>query len=173
MDSYKVYFDVKGLETSLFKTIDGLETAMRHEFVRAYNEYVYKCNGGVTDKLNVAFNSLYLNYFRPPVILGAASIASILASHDIYHKRKVAIAAACDRSFKDYRGNDNRNKERYELTDYNQFMADGYQRMVVDEMNNSNFSPLLDFYVDPEEVVFTGRLKVDPNVTISIYLKAH
>ena len=52
-------------------------------------------------------------------------------------------------------------------------MADGYQRMVVDEMNNSNFSPLLDFYVDPEEVVFTGRLKVDSNVTISIYLKAH
>ena len=132
MDSYKVYFDVKGLETSLFKTIDSLETTMRHEFVRAYNAYVDKCNGEVTDKLNDEFNSLYPNYF-----------------------------------------NDNRNKEWYELTDYNQFMADGYQRMVVDEMNNSNFSPLLDFYVDPEEVVFTGRLKVDPNVTISIYLKAH
>ena len=132
MDSYKVYFDVKGLETSLFKTIDGLETAMRHEFVRAYNEYVDKCNSVVTDKLNDEFKSLYPNYF-----------------------------------------NDNRNKEWYELTDYNQFMADGYHRMVVDEMNNCNFSPLLDFYVDPEEVVFTGSLKVDPNVTISIYLKAH
>lgn len=132
MDSYKVYFDVKGLETSLFKTIDGLETAIRHEFVRAYNEYVDKCNGDVTDKLNDEFKSLYPNYF-----------------------------------------NDNRNKEWYELTDYNRFMADGYQRIVVDEMNNGDFSPLLDFYVDPEEVVFTGRLKVDPNVTISIYLKAH
>lgn len=132
MDSYKVYFDVKGLETSLFKTIDGLETAMRHEFVRAYNKYVDKCNGEVTDKLNDEFNSLYPNYFS-----------------------------------------DNRNKEWYELTDYNQFMADGYQRMVIDEMNNDDFSSLLDFYVDPEEVVFTGRLKVDPNVTISIYLKAH
>ena len=132
MDSYKFYFDVKGLETSLFKTIDSLETTMRHEFVRAYNEYVDKCNGEVTDRLNDEFNSLYPNYF-----------------------------------------NDNRNKEWYELTDYNQFMADGYQRMVVDEMNNSNFSPLLDFYVDPEEVIFTGRLKVDSNVTISIYLKAH
>ena len=124
MDSYKVYFDVKGLETSLFKTIDGLETTMRHEFVRAYNEYAIKCNGEVTDKLNDKFNHLYPNYF-----------------------------------------NDNRNKEWYELTDYN--------RIVVDEMNNGDFSPLLDFYVDPEEVVFTGRLKVDPNVTISIYLKAH
>ena len=132
MDSYKVYFDVKGLETSLFKTIDSLETAMRHEFVRAYNEYATKSNGGVTDKLNDEFNRLYPNYF-----------------------------------------NNNRNKEWYELTDYNQFMADGYQRMIVDEMNNSNFSPLLDFYVDPEEVVFTGSLKADPNVTISIYLKAH
>ena len=132
MDSYKVYFDVKGLETSLFKTVDGLETTMRHEFVRAYNEYAVKCNGEVTDKLNDKFNHLYPNYF-----------------------------------------NDNRNKEWYELTDYNQFMADGYQRMVVDELNNGDFSPLLDFYVDPEEVVFTGRLKVDPNVTISIYLKAH
>lgn len=132
MDSYKVYFDVKGLETSLFKTIDGLETAMRHELVRAYNEYVDKCNGEVTDKLNDEFNSLYPNYFY-----------------------------------------DNRNKEWYELTDYNQFMANGYQRMVVDEMNNGDFSPLLEFYVDPEEVVFTGRLKVDSNVTISSYLKAH
>ena len=69
--------------------------------------------------------------------------------------------------------NDNRNKEWYELTDYNQFMADGYQRMVVDEINNGNFSPLLEFYVAPEEVVFTGRLKVDSNVTISIYMEAH
>ena len=131
MNSYKAYFDVKGLETSLFKTIDGLETTMRYEFVRAYSLYADKCNSGVTDKLNDEFKSLYPNYF-----------------------------------------NDNRNKEWYELTDYNQFMADGYQRMVVNELNNSNFSPLLDFYVDPEEVVFTGRLKADSNVTISIYLEA-
>ena len=132
MDAYKVYFDVKGLETSLFKTIDGLETAMRHEFVRAYNAYVDKTNGGVTDELNDEFKRLYPNYFI-----------------------------------------DNRNEEWYELTDYNQFMADGYQRKVVDDMNKNEFSPLLEFYVDPEEVVFTGRLKADPNVTISIYMKAH
>ena len=65
----------------------------------------------------------------------------------------------------------NSGKEWYELLEYNKFMADGYQRLVVDDMNKSNISPLLDFYVDPEEVVFKGRLKVDPNVTIDFYMK--
>lgn len=66
---------------------------------------------------------------------------------------------------------DNEDKEWYELTEYNKFMADGYQRLVVDEFNANSISPILDFYVDPEEVVFKGRLKVDHNVTIDFYMK--
>lgn len=65
----------------------------------------------------------------------------------------------------------NADKEWYDLKEYNQFMADGYQRLVVDEFNRTNISTILDFYVDPEEVVFTGRLKVDHEVTIDFYLK--
>lgn len=66
---------------------------------------------------------------------------------------------------------DNKGKEWYEKTEYNKFMADGYNRLVVDKYNKNNVSPILDFYVDPEEVVFTGYLKVDRNVTIDFYMK--
>lgn len=66
---------------------------------------------------------------------------------------------------------ENSGKEWYELGVYNKFMADGYQRMVVDDFNKSNISPILDFYVDPDEVLFTGCLKVDHKVTIDMYLK--
>lgn len=66
---------------------------------------------------------------------------------------------------------DNKDKEWYDLTEYNKFMADSYQRLVVDDFNKTNISPILDFYVDPEEVIFKGSLKVDHNVTIDFYLK--
>ena len=66
---------------------------------------------------------------------------------------------------------DNKDKEWYDLTEYNKFMADGYQRLVVDDFNKMNISPILDFYVDPEEVIFKGCLKVAHNVTIDFYMK--
>lgn len=66
---------------------------------------------------------------------------------------------------------DNSDKEWYDLTEYNKFMADGYQRLIVDDFNKAEISQILDFYVDPEEVVFKGCLKVDHNVTIDFYLK--
>ena len=66
---------------------------------------------------------------------------------------------------------DNENKEWYDLTEYNKFMSDGYQRLIVDNFNETNMSPILDFYMDPEEVVFTGCLKANHNVTINFYIK--
>ena len=66
---------------------------------------------------------------------------------------------------------DNNDKEWYDLTEYNKFMADGYQRLIVDDFNKANISPILDFYVDPKEVVFKGCLKADHNVTIDFYMK--
>lgn len=66
---------------------------------------------------------------------------------------------------------DNSNKEWYDLTEYNKFMAEGYQRLVVDDFNKANISSILDFYIDPEEVIFKGCLKVDHNVTIDFYMK--
>jgi hypothetical protein len=66
---------------------------------------------------------------------------------------------------------DNQDKEWYDLTEYNRFMAEGYQRLVVDELNNSNASQILDFFVDPDEVAFKGCLKADRNVIIDFYLQ--
>lgn len=49
----------------------------------------------------------FVKLYGPSVLLGALSITSILASHDILRKRNLAIAAAyatVDGSFKEYRG---------------------------------------------------------------------
>lgn len=57
----------------------------------------------VYTKTAVEFGKLY----APTVILGAASISCILASHNILRKRNAAIAAAyatVDKGFKEYRG---------------------------------------------------------------------
>lgn len=66
---------------------------------------------------------------------------------------------------------ENKGKEWYELNVYNKFMADGYNQLIADDMNKTNISPILDFYVDPEEVVFKGMLKVDHRVKIEFYMK--
>ena len=66
---------------------------------------------------------------------------------------------------------DNKDKEWYELVEYNSYISEGYQRLVVDDFNKQNISPILDFYVEPTEIVFTGYLKVDKKVTISFSLK--
>ena len=66
---------------------------------------------------------------------------------------------------------DSKDKEWYDLKEYNRFMAEGYQRLVVDKFNETNASPILDFFVNPNEVHFMGCLKVDHNVTIEFYLK--
>lgn len=66
---------------------------------------------------------------------------------------------------------DNKDKEWYDLIEYIKFISDGYQRLVVDNFNETNISPILNFYVDSNELVFTGYLKFDRNVTISFYMK--
>lgn len=65
----------------------------------------------------------------------------------------------------------NRDKEWHELTLYNSFMARGYNSMVCDKMNQEKISELLEFYVDPAEVNFMGRLKLDRSVTIEFFLQ--
>ena len=126
---FNVYFNVKGLEGSLYGIIPGLKEVMQDELIRVYNLYADRTNAGITDRLNKEFDELYPNYIE-----------------------------------------DNKDKEWYDMTEYNRFMAEGYQRLVVDEFNKSGISPILDFYVDPEEVMFKGMLKVDHNITIDFYM---
>ena len=66
---------------------------------------------------------------------------------------------------------DNKDKELFDLIEYKSYISEGYQRLIVDDLNKQNISPILDFYVEPTEIAFTGYLKVDSKVTISFYLK--
>lgn len=66
---------------------------------------------------------------------------------------------------------DNADKEWYDMTVYNRFMAEVYQRKVVDKLNETNASQILDFYIDPNEVIFKGMLKVDHRITIDFYMR--
>lgn len=75
--------------------------------------------------------------YAPSVILGTLSLGCILSSHNILHKRNVAIAAAyatVDKSFKDYRG---RVVERFgETVDHelkHSIKAQKIEEVVVDE----------------------------------------
>ena len=127
---FKVFYQVNGLQKSMYRNIEGIRDAMESELIRVYNLYADKINGGVTEKLNDEFENLHPNYFK-----------------------------------------ENRDKEWYDLIEYNKFISDGYQRLVIDKFNETNISPILNFYVDSSEVVFTGYLKFDRNVTISFYMK--
>ena len=40
---------------------------------------------------------------------------------------------------------DNKDKELYDLVEYNSYMSEGYQRLIVDDFNKKNISPILDF----------------------------
>lgn len=69
----------------------------------------------------------------------------------------------------------NSGKDWHELDLYNTFMADGYMRYVVNDLNNTCDCPFMEFYIDPKEVVFTGLLKVagkvlEPHITINFSL---
>lgn len=128
--TFKIYFNVKGLDESLYRLIPGLKEAMQNELIRVYNMYANLTNAGVTDSLNKEFDNLYPTYFK-----------------------------------------DNADKEWYDMTIYNRFMAEDYQCKVVDKLNETNASQILDFYVDPDEVIFKGMLKVDHRITIDFYMR--
>ena len=99
----------------------------------------------------------------------------LMRVYDIYAKKTNSgitekLNAKFNRLYPNYH-DDNKDKEWWGKTEYNQFMADGYQRYIVDELNRTNASPILDFFVDPDEIAFAGCLKVNHDVTIQFYLK--
>lgn len=57
----------------------------------------------------------------------------------------------------------------FDLDEYDKFMADGFNRLICDEMNKSNASPLFEcFYVVPENVQFVGVFREDHNKLITL-----
>ncbi|MBR6641701.1 MAG: hypothetical protein IKL08_05875 [Clostridia bacterium] len=101
--------------------------------------------------------------------------AELMRVYDIYaDKSNSGITEQLNKEFEILNPNyfeNNKGKEWHELTEYNKFMADGYQRLILDEFNKTNISSILDFGMDPEEVYLIGYLKVDHSVKISFTLK--
>lgn len=82
----------------------------------------------------------FVKLYGPAVLLGAVSIASILASNNILHKRNIALAAAytaVDTGFKEYRGRliERFGKELDKELKYN-IKSETVQEMVIDEKGN-------------------------------------
>lgn len=82
----------------------------------------------------------FVKLYGPSVLLGAVSIASILASNNILHKRNIALAAAytaVDTGFKEYRGRliERFGKELDKELKYN-IKSETVQETVIDEKGN-------------------------------------
>lgn len=124
---------------------------------------------------NVFFETKNLGLYGKIPGLEAAMQSELIRVYNMYaEKTNGGVTDQLNEEFNKLYPNyfeDNNDKEWYDLKEYNQFMTDGYQRLIVDEFNNTNVSPILDFFVNPNEVNFTGCLKVDHNVTIEFYLK--
>lgn len=129
----------------------------------------------MNNTFKVMFNVKNLGLYGLIPGLKAAMQNELLRVYHIYaEKCNSGVTEQLNNEFENLYPNyfkENADKEWYDLTEYNCYMAEGYQRLVVDELNSSNASSLLDFYVDSEEIAFTGRLKTDHNVTIEFYLK--
>jgi hypothetical protein len=125
--------------------------------------------------VKVYFNVTDLGAYGVIPGLKEAMQSELIRVYNIYaDKTNSGITEQLNREFNRLNPNyfeKNSNREWYELTEYNRFMADGYQKLVVDDLNKSNASQILDFYVDPEEVVFKGMLKVNHNIKIDFYMK--
>lgn len=101
----------------------------------------------------------FAKVYGPAVLLGAASITSILAGYNILHKRNVALAAACTAVFNDFKGYRSRVIERFgkeldrELK-YN-IKTEEIEERVVDEDGNESVTKKTVTVARPEHNEFT------------------
>ena len=65
----------------------------------------------------------------------------------------------------------NKDKEWYDLTEYNQYIADGFNQLICNTMNKNHFSYLLEYFVDPGDDMLKGRFRFNKKATIEFYLK--
>lgn len=101
----------------------------------------------------------FAKVYGPAVLLGAASITSILAGYNILHKRNVALAAACTAVFNDFKGYRSRVIERFgkeldrELK-YN-IKTEEIEERVVDENGSETVTKKTVTVARPEHNEFT------------------
>ena len=65
----------------------------------------------------------------------------------------------------------NKDKEWYDLIEYNQYIADWFNQLICNNMNKNHFSYLLEYFVNPKEDQLMGRLRFNKKATIELYLK--
>ena len=88
-------------------TIDELHEIEEKGITRAGNPYSIEDTKKDLTTTYLQTGVKYAKLYAPSVILGAASITCIVASHRVLKKRNIALAAAyttLDKSFKEYRG---------------------------------------------------------------------
>lgn len=87
--------------------LDDIHTAEETGVTKAGETYSKEDTRSDLTHVYVRTGVQYVKLYAPAIVMGAASITCILASHRILKKRNVALAAAyatLDKSFKDYRG---------------------------------------------------------------------
>ena len=95
------------------ETIDEIHEIEEKGITRAGNPYSIEDTKKDLTTTYLQTGVKYAKLYAPSVILGAASITCIVASHRVLKKRNIALAAAyttLDKSFKEYRG---RVRERF------------------------------------------------------------
>ena len=89
------------------ETIDEIHEAEANGITKAGKDYSAEDTKKDLTTAYIQTGVKYAKLYAPAVILGAASITCIVASHRVLKKRNIALAAAyttLDKSFKDYRG---------------------------------------------------------------------
>ena len=89
------------------ETIDEIHEIEEKGITRAGNPYSVEDTKKDLTTTYLQTGVKYAKLYAPSVILGAASITCIVASHRVLKKRNIALAAAyttLDKSFKEYRG---------------------------------------------------------------------
>ena len=121
--------------------MDIIHKSVEHgETVNAENEIVTYTEDDAKKDTTIAYAHTavkYVKLYGPSVVLGGASVVSILAGHNIMKKRNAALAVAyagIDKSFKEYRERvvDRFGKDIDHELKYN-VKAKNFERTVVDE----------------------------------------
>lgn len=120
--------------------IEKIHTATETGVTEAGLEYTAEDSKKDLALVYVQTGVKFAKLYGPSIILGALSISSILASHNIQRKRNLALAAAyatVDKGFKEYRGRvvDRFGKELDKELRYN-IKAKEVEETVVDEDGN-------------------------------------